>query len=46
MLHWLLDEKFLSKLNTVVTNTKDTDKCYTQSGIFSGQRNSLRVSPF
>jgi len=36
----------MSTLNTVVTNRKDTDKYYTQSGMFSGQRYKLRVSPF
>lgn len=46
MLHWLLDEKFLCQHLTMLLKSNDTDQCYTQCGMFFGQRNSLRVSPF
>lgn len=32
----------LSTMNTIVKNNKDTKKCYTQCGMFCGQRNSLK----
>jgi hypothetical protein len=35
-----------STLNTIVKIRKDTEKCYTQCGRFSGQRKSLKQSPF
>jgi hypothetical protein len=35
-----------SSLNTIVKNRKDTEKCYIQCGRFSGQRKSLKQSPF
>jgi hypothetical protein len=35
-----------STLNTVVKSRKDAEKCYTQCGRFSGQRKSLKQSPF
>jgi hypothetical protein len=36
----------LSTLNTTVEVGKDTKNCYTQCGRFSGQRKSLKQSPF
>jgi hypothetical protein len=33
-------------LNTIVKSREDTEKCYTQCGKFSGQRKSLKQSPF
>jgi hypothetical protein len=35
-----------STLNTIVKSRKDTEKCYTQCGRFSGQRKSLKQSQF
>jgi transcriptional regulator CtsR len=35
-----------SALNTTVKNRKDDEKGYTQCGRFSGQRKSLKQSPF
>jgi hypothetical protein len=35
-----------STLNTIVKSRKDTEKCYAQCGRFSGQRKSLKQSPF
>jgi hypothetical protein len=35
-----------STLNTIVKSRKDTEKCYTKCGRFSGQRKSLKQSPF
>jgi hypothetical protein len=35
-----------SSLNTIVKSRKDTEKSYTQCGRFSGQRKSLKQSPF
>jgi hypothetical protein len=35
-----------STLNTIVKSRKDTEKCYSQCGMFSGQRKSLKQSPF
>jgi hypothetical protein len=35
-----------STLNTIVKSRKDTKKCYAQCGRFSGQRKSLKQSPF
>jgi hypothetical protein len=35
-----------STLNTTVKSRKDTKKCYAQCGRFSGQRKSLKQSPF
>jgi hypothetical protein len=32
----------LSTMNTIVKNNTDTKKCYTQCGMFCGQRNSLK----
>lgn len=32
----------LSTMNTIVKNKADTKKCYTQCGMFCGQRNSLK----
>jgi hypothetical protein len=31
-----------SAFNTIIKNRKDTEKCYTQCGRFSGQRKSLK----
>jgi hypothetical protein len=36
----------LSTLNTIVKNRKDAEKCYAQCGRFTGQRKSLKQSPF
>jgi hypothetical protein len=35
-----------STLNTIVKSRKDNEKCYVQCGRFSGQRKSLKQSPF
>jgi hypothetical protein len=35
-----------SALNTIVESRKDTEKCYARCGRFSGQRKSLKQSPF
>jgi hypothetical protein len=35
-----------STLNTIVKSRKDTEKCCAQCGRFSGQRKSLKQSPF
>jgi hypothetical protein len=35
-----------SLLNPIVKSRKDTEKCYAQCGRFSGQRKSLKQSPF
>jgi hypothetical protein len=35
-----------STLNTIVYSRKDTEKCYAQCGRLSGQRKSLKQSPF
>jgi hypothetical protein len=35
-----------STLNTIVKSRKDTGKCYAQCGRFSGQRKSLKQTPF
>jgi hypothetical protein len=35
-----------STFNILAKNRKDTEKCYTQSGGFCGQKKSLKHSPY